>query len=164
MTGRYGYDLPVHARVALITDLARALSPPARPRPVIGPAIGCGLAGLLALWNLPMVLIAPSEAGAWLGALFFTVMATGSLAVLQARHREVQVTGPLVDGAMRLWRWSWYCSGCGVVSVVTPTGSTVVEAQNLASSLMDLSRRTRWQKRFQPDPNHQRNTVDRNSS
>ena len=102
---------------------------------------------MLAAWNLQRALMAPGEAAAWFGALFFAIVAVGSGAVLRARRRDVQVMGPVVEGAIRLWRWSWYCRRCAVVSVLTPAGSTTVNGRVLAPALIELSRKTRWQPR-----------------
>lgn len=143
--GRYGYDVPIEARVVQTSGLARALAAPVRPRPVTGLTIAVAAAGLLALWNLQLAIVAPSDAGAWLGAIAFAGIAFLCGTRLRARTREMQVTGPLVEGALWLWRRSWYCHRCGVVSVLTPNGSTLIGAHNLASSLIELSRRTRWQ-------------------
>jgi hypothetical protein len=145
--GRFGYDVPVSARVVQTSALARDLARPVMPRSATWPVVVLGGAGLLAAWNLQRAMMAPGEAAAWFGALFFAIVAVGSGAVLRTRRRDEQVMGPVVEGAIRLWRWSWYCRRCAVVSVLTPAGSTTVNGRVLAPALIELSRKTRWQPR-----------------
>jgi hypothetical protein len=145
VVGRYGYDLPVRARVVRTTALARALAPPARPRPIWGSAIGLAVAGLLILGIGSMAFTASAGAGSGIGVAVFMLVFASSAAVSVARLRRAQVTGSLVEGAVWLWRRSWYCRRCDIVSVLTPNGSTVVATRGLGASLIELSGRTRWQ-------------------
>lgn len=143
MPGRFGYDVPIEARVELTTALARALTPPMKPRSVTKPAIAFSVSGALALWDLQLAVLNPVDGTAWFGLLFFSIVALGSGWLLRARHRDLQVTGPVVNDAWTLWRRSWYCRRCGVVSVYTPGGATVVNVQGFTSALMDLARQGR---------------------
>ena len=146
VTGRFGYDVPVSGRVVQVSALARALAAPRRPRAATGPAIVFGGSALLALWNLLMAVSDPADGTAWFGLAFFLAVAASSGRVLRARQRRLQVMGPLVDEAVRLWRRSWYCRRCGVVSVYGPGAPTTVAASGLASALISVAQQRRQQK------------------
>ena len=143
--GRFGYDVPVSATVVQTSALARNLAPPVMPRSAVWPMVVLGGAALLVAWNLRRATMAPGEAGAWFGALFFAIVAVGSGAAVRKRRRDQRLMGSVLEGAIQLWRWSWYCRRCAVVSVLTPTGSTNVNGRVLAPALIELSRQTRWQ-------------------
>jgi hypothetical protein len=145
VTGRFGYDVPVSGRVVQVSALARALAAPRRPRAATGPAIVFGGSVLLALWNLQLVVLDPGGGTAWFGLVFFAAVAAGSGWVLRARQRRLQMMGPLVDDAIGLWRRSWYCRRCGVVSVYGPGAPTTVAASGLASALISVAQQQRQQ-------------------
>ena len=145
VTGRFGYDVPVSGRVVQVSALARALAAPRRPRGATGPAIVFGVSVLLALWNLLLAVSDPAGGTAWFGLVFFLGVAAGSGWVLRTRQRRLQVMGPLVDEAVGLWRRSWYCRRCGVVSVYGPGAPTTVAAGGLASALISVAQRRRQQ-------------------
>lgn len=145
VTGQFGYDVPVRGRVVQVSALARALAAPRRPRAATGPAIVFGLAALLALWNLLLAVSDPAGGTSWFGLVFFAVVAAGSGWVLRARQRRIQVMGPLVDDAIGLWRRSWYCRRCGVVSVYGPGAPTTVGTSGLASALIAVAEQRRQQ-------------------
>ena len=145
VTGRFGYDVPVSGRVVQVSALARALAAPIRPRAVTGPAIAFGGSALLALWNLLRAGLEPADGTAWFGVLFFAVVAVGSGWVLRARHRHLLVMSPLVDDAIGLWRQSWYCHRCDVVSVYGSGAPTRVEVKGFASALIAMAQQRRQQ-------------------
>jgi hypothetical protein len=145
VTGRFGYDVPVRGRVVQVSALARALAAPSRPRAVAGPAIGFGGSALLSLWNLQLAALDPADGSAWFGVLFFAAVAVGSGWVLRARHRRLRVMGRLLDDAIGLWRRSWYCRRCGVVSVYGPGTPTIVATSGFASALISLAQQRRQQ-------------------
>jgi hypothetical protein len=146
VTGRFGYDVPVSGRVVQVSALARALAAPRQLRAATGPAIVFGGSALLALWNLLVAVSDPTGGTAWFGLVFFLAVAVGSGWVLRARQRRAQVMGPLVDEAVELWRRSWYCRRCGVVSVYGPGAPTTVAASGLASALISVAQHRRQQK------------------
>jgi hypothetical protein len=146
VTGRFGYDVPVSGRVVQVSALARALAAPRRPRAATGPAIVFGGSALLTLWNLLLAVSDPAGGTAWFGLVFFLAVAAGSGWVLRTRQRRLQVMGPLVDEAVGLWRRSWYCRRCGVVSVYGPGAPTTVAASGIASALISVAQRRRQQK------------------
>ena len=139
VTSKFGYAVPVKGRVTNVSALARALAVPRRPRGVTAPAIVFGGSGLLALWNLQLAVLDPGDDAAWFGVLFFAAMALGSRWVLRARHRHLQMMGPLVDDAIGLWRRSWYCRRCGVVSVYGPGRPVIVGVRGFASTLLAMA-------------------------
>ena len=143
VTGRFGYDVPVSGRVVQISALARTLAAPSRPRAATGAAIVFGGSALLALWNLLVAVSDPAGGTAWFGLVFFLAVAAGSGWVMRARQRRLQVMGPLVDEAVGLWRWSWYCRRCGVVSIYGPGAPTTVAATGLASALIAVAQQRR---------------------
>lgn len=144
VVGRFGYDVPVSGRVVHVSALARALAAPRRPRAVTGPAVVFGGSALLALWNLQLAVLDPSGGTAWFGLLFFAVVAVGSCWALRARHRDLRVMGPLVDEAIGLWRRSWYCRRCGVVSVYGSGAPAIVAVGGgFASELIRVARQRR---------------------
>ena len=143
VTGRFGYDVPVRGRVVRVSGLARALAAPRRPGAVTGPAIVFGGSALLTLWNLQLAALDPADGTAWFGVLFFSAVAMGSGWVLRARHRHLQVMSPLVDDAIRLWRQSWYCHRCGIVSVYGSGAPTAVAVNGFASTLIAVARQRR---------------------
>jgi hypothetical protein len=145
VTGRYGYDVPVRGRVVHVSALSRALAAPRRPRTVTAPAVALGISALLALWNLQLAVLEPDGGSAWFGLVFFAVVAVVNGWALRARQRHLQVTGSVVDDAIGLWRRSWYCHRCGVVSVYGPGAPTVVAAGGLASALIRLVQERRQQ-------------------
>lgn len=145
VTGRFGYDVPVSGRVVRVSALARALAAPRRPRAVTGQAIAFGLSSLLALWNYLRAGLDPADGTAWFGVLFFTAVAVGSGWVLRARHRHLQVMAPLVDDAIGLWRQSWYCHRCGVVTVHGSGTPRAVPVNGFASALIAVAQQRRQQ-------------------
>lgn len=149
---RYGYVVPVDARTRQTTALATALAPPTICRSAPGPAVAVGVAALSALWCLQVALASPGSAGAWCGAALLTVVAAGFGGLLRARRGELDTGRSLIARARSLWRLSWYCRRCGVVSVLTPNGSAIVEAECLAESLIALARRTVWTPRAADRP------------
>lgn len=140
---RSGYAVPIRARVARTSDLAQELATPQLPRPATSWAVALGVSGLLAAWNLQGALNGGGST-AWFGAVAFAVTAGACGALLRVRGHQTRVARPMAEGAVWLWRRSWYCHRCGVVSVLTPNGSAVVGAGRLGASLVDLSRETRW--------------------
>lgn len=146
VTGRFGYAVPVEASVVHTSALSRALAAPARPRTATAPAIAFGVSGLLALWNLQVAALNPVDGTAWFGVVSFAVMALGSGWVLWARHRHIQTMTPVVDEAIKLWRRSWYCRRCGVVSVYALSGPTVTGVNGFAATLVHLASRRRQAK------------------
>ncbi|GAA0546349.1 hypothetical protein GCM10010172_30020 [Paractinoplanes ferrugineus] len=145
VTGRFGYDVPVSGRVVQVSGLARALAAPRRPRAATGPAIVFGGSVLLAMWNLLLAVSDPADGTAWFGTVFFLAVAAGSGWVLRARQRRLQVMGPLADEAVGLWRRSWYCRRCGVVSVYGAGMPVTVPAGSLASALISVAQQRRQQ-------------------
>ncbi|MEV8509727.1 hypothetical protein AB0368_33555 [Actinoplanes sp. NPDC051475] len=146
VTGRFGYDVPVTGRVSQVSALARALAAPRRPRAATGPAIVFGGSALLAMWNLLLAVSDPADGTAWFGLMFFLAVAAGSGWVLRAWQRRLRVMGPLVDEAVGLWRRSWYCRRCGVVSIYGPGAPTTVAASGLASALISVAQQRRQRK------------------
>ena len=146
VTGRFGYDVPVSGRVVQVSALARALAAPRRPRSATGPTIVFGGSALLALWNFQLAVLDPSGGTAWFGLVFFLAAAVGSGWVLRSRQRRLQVMGPLVNDAVSLWRRSWYCRRCGMVSVYGPGAPTTVAASGLASALVSVAQQQRQQR------------------
>ena len=145
ITGRYGYDVPVKARVVQVSALARTLAAPVRPRTVTKPAIALGISGWLAVWNLQLAVLGPTNGTAWFGVVFFALVALASGWVLRVRLRQAQSMGPLVDEAIGLWRRSWYCRRCGVVSVYGSGRPAVVQASGLAAALVAMAGQRRQQ-------------------
>ncbi|WP_157410768.1 hypothetical protein [Actinoplanes rectilineatus] len=145
VTGRFGYDVPVRGHVVQVSALARALAAPQRPRTVTGPAVGLGGSALLALWNLQLAVMDPADGTAWFGVLFFAVVAVGAGWVLRARHRHLVAVGPLMDDAIGLWRQSWYCRRCGVVSVYGSGTPAAVAVNGFASALVTMAQQRRQQ-------------------
>ncbi|WP_285689003.1 hypothetical protein [Actinoplanes sp. NBRC 103695] len=145
VTGRYGYDVPVRGRVVHVSALARALAAPQRPHTAAVPAVALGISAFLALWNLQLVALNPGGGSAWFGLLFFAAIAAGSGWLLRVRQRRLRVLGPLVDNAMMLWRVSWYCRRCGVVSVYGPGEPVAVAASGLAGVLVSMAESGRRQ-------------------
>jgi hypothetical protein len=145
VTGRFGYDVPVSGRVVQVSALAHALAAPRRPRSATRLAVVFGGSALLASWNLLLAVSDPADGTAWFGLVFFLAVAVGSGWVLLARQRRLQVMGPLVDEAVGLWRRSWYCHRCGVVSVFGPGAPTTVAASGLAAALISVAQRRRQQ-------------------
>lgn len=136
VVGRFGYDVPVSGRVVQVSALARALAAPRRPRAGTGPAITIAGSVLLALWNLQLAVLDSGDGTAWFGLVFFVAVAVGSGWVLRSRQRRLRVMGPLIDDAIGLWRRSWYCRRCGVVSLYGPGAPRAVAASGLASALL----------------------------
>jgi crotonobetainyl-CoA:carnitine CoA-transferase CaiB-like acyl-CoA transferase len=147
VAGRDGYDVPIQARMVQTTGLARSLAPPGRPLAATGWAVVSAVAVVLMLGAASMVFNAPANGGAWVCTAMIAVVSVASVVVWFARLRAGQRMGSLVEGARWLWRRSWYCHRCGLVSVLTPNGSTVVDSRDLASSLIELSGRTQWRVR-----------------
>ena len=145
VTGRFGYDVPVTGRVSQVSALARALAAPRRPRTATGPLVVVGGSALLALWNLLLAVSDPADGTTWFGLVFFVAVGAGSGWVLRARQRRLQVMGPLVDEAIGLWRRSWYCRRCGVVSVYGAGVPVTVPAGGLASALISVAHQRRQQ-------------------
>lgn len=149
---RYGYVVPVDTRALQTTALASALAPPTIRRPTTGPAVAGGIGALSVLWCLQLALASPGSAGAWCGAALLAVVAAGFGSLPRARRGELDAGRSLIARARSLWRLSWYCHRCGVVSVLTPNGSAIVEANCLAESLIALARRTVWTSRAADRP------------
>ncbi|MEV4708664.1 hypothetical protein [Actinoplanes sp. NPDC049316] len=143
VTGRFGYDVPVTGRVSQVSGLARALAAPRRPRAATGPAVVFGGCALLVMWNLLLAVSDPADGTAWFGLAFFLAVAAGSGWVLRARQRRLQWMGPLVDEAVGLWRRSWYCRRCGVVSVYGSGVPVTVAASGLGSALISVAQQRR---------------------
>ena len=141
--GRFGYDVPFRGRVVQVSQLARALAAPKRPRAAVVPTIAVGGSSLLTLWNLQLAVLDPAAGSAWFGVLFFGGVSAANGWLLRARQRRLRLVGPLVGDAIRLWQHSWYCYRCGVVSVYGLSPSTVVAANGFASTLIAMVRERR---------------------
>jgi hypothetical protein len=106
---------------------------------VTKPAVALGISGWLVVWNLQLAVLDPRNGTAWFGVVFFALVTMASGWVLRARHRQAVSMGPLVDEAIGLWRRSWYCGRCGVVSVYGSGEPAVVRASGLALAVPPTS-------------------------
>ena len=147
ITGSPGVDLPFRASASQVSYLAEALAAPRRPMSPAVPVAGLVVAGVV---ELAVVESAVSEGGRYgTGALAVVLgVVVGLLAALVPWwRREAARRGQRVERAWYLWRRSWYCRRCGVVSVIWDGGFRVLAARNLAADLVVLAGQLPWKKR-----------------
>jgi hypothetical protein len=147
ITGLPGVDLPFRASASKVSGLAQALAAPRRPMSPAVPVAGLVVAGLA---ELAVVASAVSEGGRYgTGALAGVLGVVVALlaALVPWWRREAARRGQATDRAWYLWRRSWYCRRCGVVSVIWDGGFRVVAARNLAADLVVLAGQLPWRKR-----------------
>jgi hypothetical protein len=145
--GSPGVDLPFRASASKVSGLAEAVAAPRRPMSPAVPVAGLVVAGAV---ELAVVESAVSEGGRYgTGALAVVLgVVVGLLAALVPWwRREAARRGQTVERAWYLWRRSWYCRRCGVVSVIWDGGFRVLAARNLAADLVVLAGQLLWKKR-----------------
>jgi len=154
VTGPYGYAVPVRARAIHTNPLASVLAPPRGPRPAAALAVLAALATLGAAGSMDVV-IASGGAHGKTGAMVTGLLAAAGWLLVRARSANLSRSRTVAGRALWLWRRCWYCHRCGVVSLLTPQGSTTLAADGLAPVLLDRASRLMW--RPEPEP---ASTVD----
>lgn len=139
----YGNPMPVRARAVRTSALAAALAPPRRRRaPMLASAV-VTMFGMCSAMNMIAALAAADLDGALAAAVGGCLAACGAWWIIQ-RRKDFAASVTLINRARWLWRRCWYCRRCGVVSLLMPSGSTILPVTGLGPALVALAARLTW--------------------
>lgn len=147
LVGSPGVNLPFRAGAVQVSGLAQALAAPRRP---MSPVVPVGAAVVAGLVELVVIQSAVSEGGRYGTGALAGVLGVGVAVFAVVAwwwRREVVRRGLEVERARYLWRRSWYCSRCGVVSVFWAGACRVLGARRLAADLVVLAGELHWERR-----------------
>lgn len=147
LMGSPGVNVPFRAGAVQVGGLTQALAAPRLPMSPVAPVGAAVVAGLV---ELVVIQSAVSEGGRYGTGALAGVLGVG-VAVFAVFawwwRREAARRGLEVERARYLWRRSWYCSRCGVVSVFWAGACRVVSARHFSADLVVLAGELRWQRR-----------------
>jgi hypothetical protein len=135
---------PVSARAVRVSARARMLAAPRGPRSAVVPVAVLAGVGMCAVVAVDSVLSTEQNWGAGLFLLLLAVVGAWCVAVLRARRGSGAVTRRDVGRARWLWQRCWYCSRCGMVSVIAPGVARLLPARGLASALFSVASELSW--------------------
>lgn len=147
LVGSPGLNLPFRAGAVQMSGVAQALAPPRRPMSPVVPVCAAVVAGLV---ELVVIQSAVAEGGRFGTGALAAVLGVGVAVFAVVAwwwRREALRRGLEVERARYLWRRSWYCSRCGVVSVFWAGACRVLGARRLAADLLMLAGELQWERR-----------------